>query len=352
VNGLFRLKATARSPVESLLYGEPVAQPVRKGPSLLFAGIVIGGVAVGTAGGVAAFFVDPSQSASDQVASDVESVIAADQPIVTASLDPILPPVHKVVTRSIRAPKQDGLAQSAKLPQPERPVQVAWAEETAKSYASGETDSLEQQDPRWAMSEEKTDAFASVIPVTEDAATEPDVAATLDDQPTAYADTPSDKTRTAAIAPDEAKPIRKAKRGKADDEAKADEPPGAGGSTRTATVSKGVNMRARPKSGSGILTTIPRSAVVQVVGCKSWCEVIYKGRRGYIYKSFIGGSQRVSSKKSKATTAKAAESDKPKTVYVVDSEKKQTAEMSSASTGNMTVEYPARAAPMRPSSVR
>ena len=50
-------------------------------------------------------------------------------------------------------------------------------------------------------------------------------------------------------------------------------------------------MRARPKSGSQKLMVIPRGASVQLVGCKVWCEIVYKGRHGYVYKDYLGGGR-------------------------------------------------------------
>lgn len=49
----------------------------------------------------------------------------------------------------------------------------------------------------------------------------------------------------------------------------------------------GVTMRAAPKKGAAALTTIPAKTIVQVVSCKQWCEVVYEGRHGFIYKSFV-----------------------------------------------------------------
>ena len=53
---------------------------------------------------------------------------------------------------------------------------------------------------------------------------------------------------------------------------------------------------------------------MQLVGCKSWCEIVYKGRRGYVYKDFLGGGRRTASSRSKAK----ASSAKPKPVKTVD----------------------------------
>jgi cytoskeletal protein RodZ len=52
-------------------------------------------------------------------------------------------------------------------------------------------------------------------------------------------------------------------------------------------ILRSVTMRTGPKKGAAAIGTIPAKAAVQVIGCKSWCEVIYKGKRGFIYKSFV-----------------------------------------------------------------
>jgi hypothetical protein len=60
--------------------------------------------------------------------------------------------------------------------------------------------------------------------------------------------------------------------------------------TRTAAVTTDVNMRANPRNGATVIQVVPRRSTVEVIGCKYWCEVVYKGRRGFIYKGFVRGS--------------------------------------------------------------
>ena len=43
-------------------------------------------------------------------------------------------------------------------------------------------------------------------------------------------------------------------------------------------------MKIRPNP---VTPSIPAKTAVQVISCKSWCEIVYKGRRGFIYKSFV-----------------------------------------------------------------
>ena len=75
-------------------------------------------------------------------------------------------------------------------------------------------------------------------------------------------------------------------------------------------------MRSRPKSGSGIIMVVPQSATVQLVGCKVWCEIVYKGRRGYVYKDFLGGGRSASS--GGKAKAKVSRANKPKAVKTDD----------------------------------
>ena len=57
--------------------------------------------------------------------------------------------------------------------------------------------------------------------------------------------------------------------------------------TRTAKVTKYVNLRAGPADEAKVLAVVPALGTVQVVNCDGWCEVEFKGQRGWIYKSFI-----------------------------------------------------------------
>ncbi len=52
-------------------------------------------------------------------------------------------------------------------------------------------------------------------------------------------------------------------------------------------VTQGVTMRAKPDNDGTALLTIPAKEQVQVVSCKGWCEIVYKGKRGYVYKKFL-----------------------------------------------------------------
>lgn len=116
----------------------------------------------------------------------------------------------------------------------------------------------------------------------------------------------TDQTRTAAISPDEPAAEARPEPKKAPAGAAAT---GAAPSS-TAVVTTPVKMRARAANGAAVVAVIPDNASVGVVACQAWCEVVYKGRRGFIYKGFIG-KPRAEAQPQKAA---ADESGKPKIV--------------------------------------
>jgi hypothetical protein len=230
-----------------------------------------------TAGAVSAFFIEPFESSAD-----AQPVITEDAPVETASLDPAFLPVRKVVTQHIRAVA-------------EPPAQAA--------AATADPDALAPLDPRWARPAAPTPEAAASV-----AATIPPVGAPID---AAADDTdPTDGTETAAIAPEETALAR----AKQDSGAGAtDDPMSLVTKARPTQIHTAANMRSRPKSGSGIIMVVPQSATVQLVGCKVWCEIVYKGKRGYVYKDFLSGARSASNSARSKSSAK-----KPKAVKTVD----------------------------------
>ena len=65
---------------------------------------------------------------------------------------------------------------------------------------------------------------------------------------------------------------------------KADRPSAATGNGH---ILRAVTLRSGPKKAASALGTVPAKAVVDVIACKSWCEIVYQGTRGFIYKSFL-----------------------------------------------------------------
>jgi hypothetical protein len=70
----------------------------------------------------------------------------------------------------------------------------------------------------------------------------------------------------------------------------------AGEQTRVARVIKYVNMRAGPDNYEEVLAVIPEGSSVEVIQCNQWCEVVFAGQRGWIYKGLmtIAGADDVS----------------------------------------------------------
>lgn len=56
---------------------------------------------------------------------------------------------------------------------------------------------------------------------------------------------------------------------------------------RAGQTVRAVTMRSNPKSGADAIGTVPAKSAVQVVNCEQWCEIIYNGKRGFVYKSFV-----------------------------------------------------------------
>jgi hypothetical protein len=59
--------------------------------------------------------------------------------------------------------------------------------------------------------------------------------------------------------------------------------------TRTAAVTEHVNMRASAKSDAAVVGVVPAGKSVEVVSCAQWCEVVYDGKQGFVYKKFLSG---------------------------------------------------------------
>ncbi|WP_195162770.1 SH3 domain-containing protein [Mesorhizobium sp. NBSH29] len=57
--------------------------------------------------------------------------------------------------------------------------------------------------------------------------------------------------------------------------------------TRPGRIKTAVNMRASGTDKAKVIGVVPANASVDVVGCKSWCEIVYKKQRGWIYKGFL-----------------------------------------------------------------
>jgi hypothetical protein len=57
---------------------------------------------------------------------------------------------------------------------------------------------------------------------------------------------------------------------------------------RIARIISHVRMRVGPSNSQAVVMTIPEGSPVEVVKCQHWCEVIFAGQRGWVYKGFVG----------------------------------------------------------------
>jgi hypothetical protein len=94
-----------------------------------------------------------------------------------------------------------------------------------------------------------------------------------------------DDTQTAAIPPEE--PIVEAARPKPEKASVVGVAASGNAPSSTVKVTSAVRMRARGADGAAVVAVIPDNAAVGLVACKIWCEVVYNGRRGFIFKGFV-----------------------------------------------------------------
>jgi Bacterial SH3 domain len=57
--------------------------------------------------------------------------------------------------------------------------------------------------------------------------------------------------------------------------------------TSTGRILRPVTMRSGPKTSAAAIVTVPARTSVQLVSCKQWCEIVYNGKHGWVYKSYI-----------------------------------------------------------------
>ncbi|MDX8482510.1 SH3 domain-containing protein [Mesorhizobium sp. VK24D] len=95
-----------------------------------------------------------------------------------------------------------------------------------------------------------------------------------------------DGAQTAAI-PDAKPQVAEAQPAATDDAAQDKPEPQNVGAAANGRILRAVTMRTGPKNGAAAIVTVPAKASVQVVGCKKWCEIIYNGKHGWVYKSYV-----------------------------------------------------------------
>lgn len=246
-----------------------------RGPVAAFAGAV---ALLAVGGATATFLIGGDQTRAE--ATDAPQTVLA---TVAQKL-----PVRTVKTVTIKADPQPKATEVQPKPAASQPP-------TDIAKASADAEAPPPEDPRWARAAE-----AASQPTPPNTPLDLTPSATgLALSALAAAEESSDPMSTAAIYRNEERELRETppvispelsipepQMPVSEDKPDAEEGPAP---QRTVRVNDGVNLRARGVSGSRVLRTIPANASVGLIGCKDWCEVVYEGTRGYIYKSFIGG---------------------------------------------------------------
>ena len=197
-------------------------------------------------------------------------------------------------TRTVESAAADGVVAMAPQAVPE-----ANDVTSAKQAAEADIPALPANDPRWtdpnaprrpsvkseasAASAVQAQATATAERPAVDPASNPQLAAFVAENAAAVREgVPPDSSATAAISA--VKPERQAAK-TAPAESAAD--PETAAATTAGHIARAVTMRAGPKKGAAAIATVPARTAVQVVSCEKWCQIVYNGKRGWIYKSFL-----------------------------------------------------------------
>ncbi|MER9585021.1 SH3 domain-containing protein [Mesorhizobium sp. M0276] len=73
----------------------------------------------------------------------------------------------------------------------------------------------------------------------------------------------------------------------ADDGSQTKAKPGKVAAAGTGRILRPVTMRSGPKKNAAAIATVPARTSVQVMSCKQWCQIIYNGKTGWVYKTYI-----------------------------------------------------------------
>lgn len=243
--------------------------------------------AVGTAAllGVAAVALWLAMPASEkQAAASPEQAIPA-IPVKTTKVTPLGVSVaaaagSQAVANSQSAPKSSKASQTVAAAIPALAANdPRWTGSQSKTISDTTSASPGQAAPQAQQAPDKATAFAQSAGDT-DATTElAKVAA-----PTAAGSDP-DGAQTAAIP--EAQPqVPPQQPAAAEDDGGKVKPRkvAAAGSGR---ILRAVTMRSGPKKNAAAIGTVPARTSVQVMSCKQWCQIVYNGKTGWVYKSYI-----------------------------------------------------------------
>lgn len=286
-------------------------QRVQKTAAII-AACTVGVVGIGFGGLlVHAHFADQRQAPAVKIVKVKTVPIVAEANAAEAVAAAKAKPTQAVAEAAAAAPA------AARLGGEEPATSVAVDADLAEKAAQEDVDHLAATDPRWARGA----AGAAVIGETRGAAgaltalapTESndhaDPVGPIDPAAGAIEDEKPEGVETAAIAPDEVKPkpVAKEKAAKADVTSNA--PP-----KRMAAVTADVRLRAARNDRSAVLGVVPKGTEIGVVSCDGWCEVVFAGKRGFVYKNFVSGSKLTIVRKKEEEAADPAPSDTQPTI--------------------------------------
>ncbi|RUU56082.1 SH3 domain-containing protein [Mesorhizobium sp. M2C.T.Ca.TU.002.02.1.1] len=151
-------------------------------------------------------------------------------------------------------------------------------DQPAPSKQAADTNPAQSTDTAFAEADAENDASNALSQVA-GAASETSTAAKKPDDK-------MDGAQTAAIP--EAKPqVPDPQPAATDDSAQPKPKPQKASSAANGRILRPVTMRSGPKKGAAAITTVPAKASVQVMNCKQWCEIVYNGKHGWVYKSYV-----------------------------------------------------------------
>ncbi|RAZ85681.1 SH3 domain-containing protein [Mesorhizobium hawassense] len=165
-------------------------------------------------------------------------------------------------------------ASDAQTPPAQAKDQPAPSKQAANTSAAQSTDTAFAEP---AAENDASNALSKVV-VPVPASEPPTTAKNADDK--------MDGAQTAAIP--EAKPqVPDPQPGATDSAAQAKPKPQKVSAAANGRILRAVTMRTGPKKGAAAIVTVPAKASVQVMGCKQWCEIVYNGKHGWVYKSYV-----------------------------------------------------------------
>ncbi len=235
-------------------------------------------------GALAAIIVD--QTASLQAEADPQRIAEpAPKPAEAAVARPeeAAKPVVQTQEQGNQPPKQV----IAKLPEQQPKPQ---ATPVSKQEPKQEIAALPHNDPRWGRTAAVVPPALAALQAEAAPAGDSDLAAFAEPVPAVrpqpapapVTKSPGDPFVTAAISaahmpiPIPTDPIVIPADGRAE-----------ANTTRQARIRTAVKLRTRGADEASVITVVPANATVGVVGCQSWCEIVYKNRRGWVYKGFV-----------------------------------------------------------------